>query len=194
MNPHGRAARAKELEVGAANPKTTVRLAQQSDVPRLHALVNSAYRGERSKLGWTTEADFLGGQRIDEERLREILADPNQRILCLLDADAKIIATVGLERGEGPAYHLGMLTVEPTAQTGGLGKLLIAAAEQYVRSWGATSLTLSVIHVRQELMEWYERRGYKKTGATAPFPYGDVRFGEPKRDDLHFVEFEKKLV
>ena len=86
-----------------------------------------------------------------------------------------------------------MLTVEPTLQTGGLGKLLIAEAERYVQAWGATSLTLSVIHVRHELMAWYERRGYHKTGATTAFPYGDERFGQPKRDDLHFVMFTKKF-
>ena len=183
--------------VSDTRSRCTVRPAQPSDVPRLSSLVNSAYRGESSKQGWTTEADFLGGQRIDEERLREILADPKQQILCLLDAAARIVATVCLERCDdevkGPTYHLGMLTVEPAAQAGGLGKFLIAEAEKYVRARGAISLTLSVIQVRQELMAWYERRGFKKTGATEAFPYGNVRFGEPKRDDLYFVVFEKKL-
>lgn len=174
----------------------TTRLALDSDVDRIHELVNSAYRGESSKRGWTTEADILGGQRIDPARIREILTNPAQAILCLIDDTQKIVGVVCLERvdGEGGVgVYLGMLTIQPTAQTAGLGKLLMRESEKFARAWGATYIELSVINLRPELMAWYERRGFKKTGDIEPFPYDDIRFGEPKRDDLHFVMFAKRL-
>ncbi len=175
--------------------KTTFRAALESDVSALHALVNSAYRGESSKAGWTTEADFLGGQRIDPERLTELIRDPRQTILCLFDESNRLIGTVCLERTDGGrAFYLGMLTVNPSLQTAGLGKKLMIHAEAFAIQAGAVEMTLGVVSPRVELMAWYERRGYKKTGQTLPFPYGDVRFGEPKRDDLHFVMFAKPLV
>jgi GNAT superfamily N-acetyltransferase len=174
-----------------------VSVASKADVPALNRLVNSAYRGESSRAGWTTEADILGGQRIDEARLSEVLSDPKQRLLCLRDDFDEVIGCVCLEQytdshGVSCCY-LGMLTINPEKQTGGLGKFLIARAEEFARAWGAIRMSLTVIHVRTELMAWYERRGYKRTGETEPFPYGDKRFGLPQRDDLHFVVFEKSL-
>ena len=172
----------------------TFRKATEFDVPNLHALVNSAYRGESSKLGWTTEADFLGGQRIDPERLLELIRDTKQTILCAFDDSDRLVGTVCLERTDGgESYYLGMLTVQPTLQTAGLGKQLMMKAEEFARESGARVMSLGVVSPRLELMAWYERRGYAKTGEILPFPYGDTRFGEPKRDDLHFVMFEKVL-
>lgn len=174
----------------------TVRRANELDVSKLNVLVNSAYRGESSKKGWTTEADFLGGQRIDEARLRALLLEPKTAILCLVDDADNVFGCVcleGFEDKKGQGCYLGMLTVKPTAQTGGLGKTLMSEAENFARASGAKRMTLSVIQIREELMAWYERRGYRKTGEIAPFPYGDVRFGEPRRDDLQFVTFEKLL-
>src|ERR1700712_3755685 len=139
MKPPHQPIQATPTAARAVPEKLSVRHAELADVPRLNVLINSAYRGESSKVGWTTEADFLDGQRIDQERLRGILADPNQRILCLVDKTRQIVATVCLERcadeTKGLRYHLGMLTVEPAAQTGGLGTFLVAAAENYVREW-----------------------------------------------------------
>lgn len=189
--------------------KFSVREARPEDAELLNLLVNSAYRGESSKKGWTTEADFLGGQRIDADRLREMIAEPNQKILCLLDESrgvsergtrddfGEIVGAVNLKKFEDSGRvgcYLGMLTVKPTAQASGLGRTLLQEAEKVAREWGADHMTLTVIQIRTELMAWYERRGYRKTGETEDFPYGDVRFGEPKRDDLHFVVFEKPLL
>lgn len=174
-----------------------VSVASTADIAALNRLVNSAYRGESSRAGWTTEADILGGQRIDEGRLRDILSDPKQRLLCLRDDSDEVIGCVCLEqytdRDGVSCCYLGMLTINPEKQTGGLGKFLIARAEEFARAWGAIRMSLTVIHVRTELMAWYERRGYIRTGETEPFPYGDERFGLPQRDDLHFVVFEKSL-
>ena len=52
------------------------RAATEDDVPALVRLVNSAYRGDSSRAGWTTEADLLGGVRIDAERLTAAVRSP----------------------------------------------------------------------------------------------------------------------
>lgn len=174
----------------------TIREAKESDVPRLNELVNSAYRGESSKKGWTTEADLLGGVRIDEDRLREILRDPQQKVLCLFDQSGHMLSTVNLKRftdAKGEGCYLGMLTVDPELQAAGLGKVMIEESERTARLWGATRMTMTVIQVRPELLAYYQRRGYQPTGEIEPFPYGDMRFGEPKRSDLHFIVLEKSL-
>lgn len=176
--------------------KFVFRPAVPADVPEIHQLVNSAYRGESSKKGWTTEADILGGQRIDEERLHEMLQEENQTLLCMFDERGDLCGSVSLERFEddkGKSCYLGMLTIRPTSQAGGLGKQLMQEAEKFAKSRGANRMTLGVIQLRTELMAWYERRGYTKTGEREEFPYDDIRFGEPKRDDLFFVMFEKML-
>lgn len=178
----------------------TTRKATEADVSRIHELVNSAYRGESSKKGWTTEADIVGGQRIDAEKIRELLRHHDKAILCLVESssqnECETVGTVCLERFEdevGIGVYLGMLTVQPTSQNAGLGKFLMSESETFARAWGATRMILGVINVRSELMLWYQRRGYEKTGEIKPFPYGDIRFGEPKRPDLNFVMFSKSL-
>ena len=109
------------------------------------------------------------------------------------EENAKPIACVQLERRGADAY-LGMLTISPTRQASGLGKALLQAAEEFVaRDWQVRRMIMSVIGVRTELIAWYERRGYARTGETAEFPYGDPRFGEPKRSDLRFAVLAKDL-
>lgn len=177
--------------------KPDVRPATPQDATELSRLVNSAYRGDSSRQGWTTEADFLDGQRTDPGWIEEDIAKPGVTILCLRsDGAGPILACVALQLftdEAGRACYLGMLSVNPTLQAGGIGKQLMESAEAFARAQGATRMTLGVIQLRHSLMEWYERRGYRRTGATHPFPYGDERFGIPRRDDLHFVLFEKTL-
>lgn len=174
--------------------------AAQSDATSICALVNSAYRGESSKRGWTTEADLLGGQRVDVEGLLEFLGTPNRSILLLKrQVTGQIAACVSLDfsleacDGRERACYLGMLTVDPNLQTSGLGKRLMKEAEKTARDRGSEAMLISVIQLRTELIDWYRRHGYQPSGKTKPFPYGDQRFGEPKRRDLHFVLFEKRL-
>ena len=138
-----------------------------TDVPELVVLINSAYRGESSKKGWTTEANLIGGQRIDNEGLAEQMNDPDATILKYTNHDGQITGCVYLQK-RGEKLYLGMLTVSPTLQANGLGRLLLQAAEDYARSIHYHTITMTVITTRTELLEWYERRGYAKTGEVIP--------------------------
>ena len=166
------------------------------DLTSVAALVNSAYRGDTSRQGWTTEADLLGGQRTDPETLAQQLgANPDARLLVLRDeAAGPPLGVVWLEPTSEPdVWHLGMLTVRPDLQDRKLGRSLLEGAEATAAGLGAERIRMTVIPLRAELVAWYERRGYRRTGETKPFPYGDLRFGEPRRDDLEFIVLEKAL-
>ncbi|MNU28222.1 Acetyltransferase (GNAT) family protein [compost metagenome] len=174
----------------------TFRPATSSDVAALHRLVESAYRGDSAKAGWTHEADLLGGQRTDEAELLGIIADTGRVILLAeVDANGERLLTGCVQvadQGEGLAY-LGLLTVDPARQASGLGRLLIDAAEAEARSrFAATRMEMTVIRQRSELIAWYERRGYAQTGETRPFPLDETTFGLSDRD-LTFVVMEKAL-
>jgi ribosomal protein S18 acetylase RimI-like enzyme len=169
-----------------------LRLATASDVPALVALVNSAYRGAESRLGWTTEADLLGGQRVDEEGLYGLIALPASGVL--LWAAGDLLGCVHVQRAHHDEAYLGMLSVRPRLQRAGLGSTLLQAAETHARQvFSARSLRLTVIAQRSALIAWYERRGYRPTGQTEAFPYGQPRFGLPQRADLYFSVLQKSL-
>lgn len=162
------------------------RVATPADIPELVALIESAYRGESSRAGWTTEADLLDGQRLDAAMLAEELADPTFRMLLISAADGPLACAAVTDRGTGTAYF-GMFAVRPSAQGSGVGSWLLARAEQYARSVGATRMEMTVLWMRTDLIAWYARRGYVPTGDRVPFPAGDRRFGLPLRPDLEFV-------
>jgi len=162
------------------------------DVGAIVTLVNSAYRGDSSRAGWTTEADLLGGQRVDAERIAEII-NTQDTVILLHERDGAPVACVLLER-TGDECYLGMLTVKPTMQGSGLGGQMLDAAERWaVDKWSTRSMQMTVIAQRVELISWYERRGYRRTGERKPFPYGDERFGLPRRPDLVFEVLTKVL-
>jgi ribosomal protein S18 acetylase RimI-like enzyme len=164
--------------------------ATQDDVKALNALVNSAYRGESSKQGWTTEADLLGGIRIDEERIAELIATPGSVILKYLDEQNKLTGCVHLEK-KGDKLYLGMLTVSPVEQSRGIGKQLMSSAEEVAQKQNCFTIFMTVLTDRTELIAWYERLGYVNTEEKRPFPMNDPRFGLPKKF-LEFVVLEKK--
>ena len=173
-------------------PSLPVRPAVGSDIPALHALIHSAYRGETSRIGWTHEADLLDGNRIDADMLRETLADPTTTVFLVEDADGPLGCCSLTERGDGTAYF-GTFAVRPTAQGRGIGDALLRHAEAHAAGAGALRLEMTVVAQRSELIAWYVRRGYTPTGETRPFPYGDERFGRPRRDDLAFAVLAKPL-
>jgi GNAT superfamily N-acetyltransferase len=135
----------------------------------INELVNSAYRGEGSKRGWTTEADILGGQRTDSNGIRELIHQEHSVIL------------------------LGMLTVNPTLQGKGLGAMMLEEAEAFAQFWDCHSIFMTVIAQRPELIQWYEKHGYQRNGESKPFPYGDEKFGLPKVEGLHFIVLQKSI-
>ena len=162
------------------------------DIPAIVALVESAYRGDTSRVGWTTEADLLGGQRTDPEDVRSCI-ERAQSVILLAERDADLIACCHVAAEDGAGYF-GMFSVQPALQGGGVGKQVIAEAERIVREdWQLPAMRMTVIDVRDELIAFYERRGYVRTGIKKPFPYGDPRFGQPRRDDLRFEVLEKTL-
>ena len=166
-------------------------IASELDIPRLTNLVNSAYRGNSSKKGWSTEADLLDGIRTDEDALRQMMGQESSVILLCTDENNELMGCVNLQK-QNIKMYLGMLTVSPILQGKGIGKELLKYAEGYAISVGCTSIILTVITVRKELIEWYERRGFYETGERKPFP-NDPRFGLP-RQPLEFSVMEKKLV
>ena len=166
------------------------RNATLADIPALLELVTSAYRGDASRAGWTTEADLLDGMRIDAGRLRADIERPRSLVL-LAERDGETTACAHVCEEDGAGYF-GMFSVRPALQGGGIGGRLLAEAERIARDdLGLPAMRMTVIDLRDELIAWYERRGYRRTGIHKPFPYGDARFGIPRRDDLRFEVLEK---
>ena len=170
----------------------TFRAATPADIPALIELVTSAYRGDRSRQGWTTEADLLDGQRVDAAVLAADIARPRSVVL-LAERDGHLLACAHVAEEDGAGYF-GMFAVRPDLQGGGVGKAVIAEAERIARDdWALPAMRMTVIDVRESLIAFYQRRGYARTGIHKPFPYGDERFGIPLRDDLRFEVLEKPL-
>ncbi|WP_405002989.1 GNAT family N-acetyltransferase [Kitasatospora purpeofusca] len=168
------------------------RAATSADVPALLDLVESAYRGDASRAGWTTEADLLAGQRTDTEGVATAVTHPDGVVL-LAELDGELLACCQLERRGGRAYF-GMFSVRPGRQGGGLGRAVLGRAERYAaEEWGVAEMEMTVIEQRSELIAWYERRGFRRTGDYSPFPYGDERFGIPLRPDLRFEKLTKEI-
>lgn len=179
--------------MSTANPAAlSFRSAVEADVTELVALVESAYRGDASRGGWTTEADFLDGQRTDVDGVRQIIEAPDSTLV-VVERAGELVACCQLEH-RGEYVYFGMFAVRPGLQGAGLGKEILAEAERRAReTWAAKEMRMTVVNVREELIAYYVRRGYRRTGELSPFPYGDERFGVPLRDDLAFELLVKSL-
>lgn len=173
------------------------RAATHADTDALVALVESAYRGDASRAGWTTEADLLDGRRTGADDIAACI-DRAQSVILVAERDAELLACAHVavdhsDDGRGTGYF-GMFSVRPNLQGGGVGKAMLAEAERIARDdWRLPAMRMTVIDIRDELIAFYERRGYRRTGILKPFPYGDERFGLPRRDDLRFEVLEKLL-
>jgi ribosomal protein S18 acetylase RimI-like enzyme len=166
------------------------RNATVDDASEIAALVNSAYRGDSSRAGWTTEADLLEGIRTDTSEIASLIERPEMVIIMCLEG-GELIGSVNVER-RGADSYLGMLVVKPTLQNAGLGKKLIDAAENYAREhWSSKRMTMTVISVRSELIAYYERRGYRRTGEMKPFPFDEQHV--PRVDGIELAILAKEL-
>lgn len=164
-----------------------LRPARPDDVPPLVALVTSAYRGESSRAGWTTEADLLDGGRTDTHELTALLPD-----LLVAEEDGQLVGCAALSPREGHGYF-GTFAVRPDLQSRGVGSRLLEAAEERTRALGLGAVEMTVLSGRTELIAYYARRGYVDTGERRPFPYGVERNGVPRTDDLEFAVLRKAL-
>jgi len=169
--------------------------AELVDASRIADLVNSAYRGESSRKGWTTEADILDGLRTTTPEVAKIIRRNDAFMLIGVLKD-EVVATICCEwqalAGHNTA-HFGMIAVKPTLQNKGYGKSLIQAAEAFAkREWRVVGFHMAVISLRQELIEFYERQGYKRTGEFADFPENSELW-QPKVDGLN-LQYLAKLI
>ena len=176
----------------ASAQSLSFRNAEAADIAAIVSLVESAYRGDASRAGWTTEADLLDGQRVDARGVAELVAKPHSRVL-LGESGAVLLACAHIEK-QGQACYFGMFSVRPKLQGAGIGQQMMGEAERIARDeWKCVQMEMTVISVRDELIAWYARRGYRRSGVFKPFPYGDEHFGIPKRDDLRFEMLVKPL-
>jgi len=166
--------------------------ADEVDYPAVIAMTNRAYRDPAGQVDWKVET-LVDGTRIDESLLRDDLSEPGARLLIWRDTAGTHLGHVRLDDKGDSSWYLAMLTVRPDRQDGGLGRTLLAAAEDFACAHGARRMRITVVHQRTELIAWYERRGYALTGETEPFPYGDDRFGKPTQEGLYFDILEKAL-
>jgi ribosomal protein S18 acetylase RimI-like enzyme len=171
------------------NPSPTLRAATAADAPALADLINRAYRSAPTQAGWTTEGHLLEGPRIDEATLLELLAAQPAALL-QAELGSELAGCVYLEP-QGETLYLSLLAVAPEAQAHGLGRQLLAAAEAHARQAGCHRIRMSVLALRPELLAWYERQGYRRTGASEPFP-ATTRFGRP-RQPLTLLTLEKPV-
>ena len=169
------------------------RLAELRDVGAIVGLVDSAYRGDASRAGWTTEADLLDGQRTDAEAVSAIV-DARGSAMLVAEADGQLTGCCQLERRPDGEVYFGLFAVRPGLQGQGLGQEILTEAERLAwEEWGAVTMVMTVLAQRADLIAWYQRRGYRLTGHSRPFPYGEERFGIPRRPDLSFVELARRL-
>lgn len=170
--------------------------AELADASFIAQLINSAYRGETSRKGWTHEADILDGLRIHIDEIAQIIkpdsAAVSPRFIIIGEKNDEIIATICCEKHNTNA-HLGMIAVKPTLQNKGYGKAIIQAAEAItLREWRVTGFAMDVISIRTELLAFYERLGYKPTGKLSTFPVNPLIW-QPKVNGLKLARLEKLI-
>lgn len=166
------------------------RYAKPDDVRAVAMLIEKAYRGPDAAKGWTNEASLLTGPRTGEDEIAGLIADGESRFV-LAEQDG-VLAGCALVQKDGDDAYFGMFSVDPALQAQGLGKKLLAACEKAARAeWKSRALGMVVINLREDLIAWYERRGYTRTGNREPFPF-DAAPGALRRD-FDLIELKKPL-
>lgn len=169
-----------------------LQVAKETDLSAIVALMNAAFRGKEAEQGWSIEGGYITGDRTSESLLSEEIANGACFLLAKDEGTSALKGCVSL-RKSSEKWYLGSLTVVPALQKAGFGRELLSAAEDYAALHGARVIEMTVVNVRDSLISWYQRRGYRLTDEIRPFPYGDPRFGTPTREDLEFVVLEKHL-
>jgi len=175
-------------------PDTHFRYATAHDAAQVTELIERAYRGPDAAKGWTTEAHLLTGPRTTEAEIAGLIADHDSRFVLAerLDPIEKrdVLLACALAQKDGAEAYFGMFAVDPGQQASGVGKTVLEKCERAVRDlWAAKAMTMVVINLRGELIEWYERRGYLRTGKTEPFPFHAA--SGAVRGDFHLIELRK---
>ena len=161
------------------------------DHPAVVTIVNRAYRGTGDHRGWNSEADLIAGDRITLDQLRQDLADnPDACLLVHRGPDGEVCACVRVEPEAADRWYFGMLAISPAGQASGLGRRILEAIDGHVRDHSGRRLRITVINVRDQLIAWYERRGFVRTGEVEPLPEG---IGTPLRENMNFVVLVKDL-
>lgn len=171
----------------------SLRMAEEADLPAIVAVMNAAFRGDAEERGWSVESGYISGDRTSVPLLREEIAGGARYLFARDEATLDVQGCVSLQAIAPERWYLGSLTVAPALQNTGFGRKLLRAAEEFAADRGARSIEMTVVNVRDALIAWYERRGYRLTGETRPFPYGDNRYGRPMRTDLKFVVLERQV-
>jgi N-acetylglutamate synthase-like GNAT family acetyltransferase len=179
----------RDTRVQASARQIRFLTATAADVDAIVALVESAYRGQPSTHGWTTEAHLIDGQRTDAEEVSSLIARPSSEIV-LASLDGGLVGCCHLHKFNADVADFGMFAVNPRRQGRGIGRALVVEARRRAVDLGAQRLRMSVIKQRADLIAWYASLGFLPTGETKPFPYGDERFGRPRRSDLEFLILE----
>jgi predicted N-acetyltransferase YhbS len=162
--------------------------AERKDATAITQLINDAYRGDPGSPAWTSEGQYMDGERTAVDDITRLLEQPDTDNFKYCAANGDIVGFVSLQKQE-QAVYLGLLTVNPQMQAGGIGRHLLEYSEDYTRSNGKAAIVITVINVRQELIAWYVRRGYVPTGKVKHFPKGH---NSPKVP-LHLIEMQKAI-
>ncbi|KAK4861673.1 hypothetical protein LT330_003708 [Penicillium expansum] len=169
------------------------RIATKEDAPQLQQLVESAFRAEDSRKGWTDDLGLSANFRLDVQEILAMITKPDSVMLMATDDENTLVGSIGTSKRDTDHARLFMLAVDTSQQRGGIGRQVLAYAEDYCqRTWGVKTLGLNALSNRQQLISWYSRRGYKATGETSPFPREKFE-NLVLPGDLCFVEFEKVL-
>lgn len=184
----------KFLNISAAKMnELNFRVATEDDAAQLQQLVESAFRAEDSRKGWTDDLGLSSTFRLDVQEIIAMITKADSVMLMATSNENTLVGSIGSSKRDANYARLFMLAVDTSQQRGGIGRQVLTYAEDYCqRTWGVTTLGLNALSNRKQLISWYSRRGYKMTGETTPFPR-EKSGNLVLPDGLCFVEFEKVL-